>query len=1129
MFERKTKYSEVFGLITMHLSKRGRNNKANGSFSFYFREPTLIRIAKQLFFGALILCAFLSPIFAQIRFEDRRIANIDIVFEGVDRNIAAAEQFRETVADVLGGTYTTVGIRDSIERLHATRRVVAVTVEAAESGPDAVSLRYIIRRTTQAETVRVEVGNTVGDDVTEQELLFKLNLLSPGTAITEQTLRNNADLILEYLRERGFFKAEVAYEQRPVEGQNQVGVLFRVNPNEQAKVESFRINIEGFDPAKFAGELKLPGELFTREKLNQDVEKIREVLRDEDYLAPELSEPRVIYEGESNTVSIELSGRVGPKVKVSVDSEEAGVGEGTQRRLLPIKREGTLDYAAIVEGERRLENHYQERGYFFVNVTPVCSVQPAFTEGEASSVNNNTESLCSALSGAELMNREVDVTYQVALNRKLRLTDIRLQGTDEMTIEDIQTVLESQESNFLGIVPLFGYGRGYTSARILEEDANTIRSLMRELGFRDATVRVNQGVSPTGDDLIITFVVEEGMPTVINAVEIAGNSAIPTDTLLAQLPSLVGENYSRAKIRNAERKLSEFYSERGYYDARITSTFDEGPVDPTTQEKLAKIRFNIENEDKPVIIDRVLVTGNDDTKPEAILKAVTLKPGELLKRTDIYTSEQNLYGTDAFSRVDIKEETSGTNPDGSRRTDVIVNVEEQPPRLIQYGGGFSTDLGLSGFFDIRHFNLLGRLWQGGARISWSQRQQLVQLDYINPRFIRDGEKRFAPLTLRAQYQRDSTVTRFFRSAFDKGTFGIVQRVDEEGRPIDQFGAPAGDPTINRLTFTAETNRTIDLKKRSILFFRYRYEDVRLYNIESLLIKDLLRPDSKTRISGFGATFVRDTRENCAIKYTLLDIIARGEAGPSCRYSASDPTRGQYLTAEYNVSLPMLGANIGFHKFQASYNVYYSFPRLKNMTLAGRAILGLASVFSDGDRFGTGEFAELNGILPISERFFAGGANTLRGFDFEEAGPRVAVVPQGTFRNSSGEPVFLDPFTIPFGGNALAVVNLEARIPLSNSIRAVPFYDGGNVFRRVGDIFNPPDVPPDDVLRQNLRALWSHTVGVGLRVKTPIGGELGVDYGYLLNPPTFLIPQMNGPNAFYRLPQSQIHFRFSQAF
>ena len=551
-------------------------------------------------------------------------------------------------------------------------------------------------------------------------------------------------------------------------------------------------------------------------------------------------------------------------------------------------------------------------------------------------------------------------------------------------------------------------------------------------------------------------------------------------------------------------------------------------------EERVKVVYTLENEGKKVFINRIMISGNDKTKREAILKTLNLRPNTVLRSVDIFSSEQNLYATDAFRRVTIKPQPAGEDAAGNRLTDLIVNVEEQPPRLITYGGGFSTDDGPFGFFDIRHFNLFGNLQQGGARLRIGQRQQLAQIDFINPRFWQDGKNkdgiiRYAPLTFTAQYQRDSTVTRFFRSAFDQGTFGIVQRVDENGNPIDTFGNQTGDPTINRFTLMAETSRTISTKNRSILFMRYRFEDVRLFNINSLLIKDLLEPDAKIRISGVGFNFVRDTRENCNIKYTILDIIEKGEPGEPCRYNASDPTRGDFLTAEYNVSVPFLGANIGFHKFQGSYYRFYTFPKLKNTTLAGRVILGLASVFSKRDRFSSSQFPDLEGILPISERFFAGGSTTLRGFEFESAGPRVVVVPQGSFRNSTGDPVFLNPFSVPFGGNALAIVNLEARIPLSKSIRAVPFYDGGNVFRRVGDIFNPPDVPPTDVFRQNLRALWTHTVGLGLRLKTPIGGEFAVDYGYLLNPPRFLIPQVMAPNAVFQLPQSQIHFRFAQAF
>ncbi|MEP7076983.1 MAG: POTRA domain-containing protein, partial [Acidobacteriota bacterium] len=823
-----------------------------------------------------------------------------------------------------------------------------------------------------------------------------------------------------------------------------------------------------------------------------------------------------------------LTGKAGPKVAIPLDTKKAKIGTSTLNTLLPVKRDGTLDYSAIVEGERRLENYYQEHGYFFANVTPVCSVTPPLTQAEGG-VANDTEFLCSTLSNTELMGKSVELKYHVDLNRQFKLTDIRLRGTTQLTIDDVQTVLESQTANLLGVIPLFGYGRGYTSERLLEEDSSTIQSLMRELGYRDATVRVTQGVSPTADNLIITFIVDEGPPTVVNDVDVAGNVEISKDKLLAQLPPIVGQNFSRAKLRNAERKLAEYYSGEGYFDAHVTSSVVQEPDDSTTGQKLVKVVLNVENEGKRVYIGRVLITGNEKTKEEAISRAITLRPGQPLRSADIYTSEQNLYASDVFSNVDIKGQAAGERPDGTRIRDVIVSVTEQAPRLAQYGGGYSTDFGLNGFFDVRHFNLMGRLWQGGARVRWSERQQLVQFDFVNPRFIRDGENRFAPLTISAQYQRDSTVTRFFRSAFDTGTFGVVQRLDENGNPIDEFGNATGSPTINRLTLTAETNRTLDIKHRSVIFVRYRFEDVRLFNTESLLIKDLLQPDSRIRISGFGATYVRDTRENCAVKNTLLQTIAKGEPGSPCRYDSADPTRGGYLTAEYNVSIPVLGANIGFNKFQASYNQYYTPPQFKRVTLAGRAVLGVSNVFSRGNRFSSAEFPDLDGILPISERFFAGGANTLRGFDFESAGPRVVIVPQGTFRNSKREPVFLDPFTVPFGGNALAIVNLEARVTLSKNLRAVPFYDGGNVFRRVGDIFNPPDVPPGDVFRQNLRSLWSHTVGLGMRLRTPVGGELGVDFGYLLNPPSFAIPQPVGPNATYRLRQEQIHFRFSQAF
>jgi len=1067
----------------------------------------------------------------QSQFEGRRIRDVTITFAGVDRDISAVEQFRTIARQALGELYQAVKVRDAIERLYNTREITSAVVEAGESGADGVDLRFIIRRKTRAQRVAVQIAEGDKSGVTEQELLLRLDILEPGTAVSESTLDSNASSILEYLRERGFFRAEVDSSSQPLVNETEVAVTFTVKPNAQATVERFDIDVQGIDKALLASELKLNvGEKYTLAKLRADEERIKSTLRDEGFLAPQLDEPRVVYDAEKNTISLSVTGRTGPTVEVSVEAEGEKVGSSTRNRLLPVIREGTVDFAAIIEGERRLETYFQEQGYFFANVRSVCSTEPPLTDVDGTSLRNETEFLCSALSSGDLQNKTVAIKYVADLDRQLKLTDIRLTGTTLFTIDEIKGVLESQEANILGIVPLFGYGRGYTSAVLLEDDAATVGTLLRELGYRDASVRVNQGVSPDGENLIITFVVEQGSPTVVTEVEVRGNTAFSDAELEAQLPAIAGKNVSRARTRNGQRKLAAYYSDRGYFDASVSISFDELGVDPTTGAVRSRIIYNIDNEGRPVYISRILIAGNEKTKEAAIRKALNIKEDQLLRSTDVYSSEQNLYSSDVFSQVQIRTQPAGDRPDGGRNVDVIVNVQEQAARILSYGGGVSTDLGASGFVDLRHFNLFGNLWQGGARLRASQRQQLFQVDFINPRFIRDGENRFAPLTISGGYQRDTTVTRFFRSAFDQGTFGIVQRLDEDGNPVDEFGNDAGDPTLNRISITAETNRTLSLKDRSIVFFRYRFEDVRLFKISSLLIKDLLEPDSRIRISGFGATFVRDTRQNCNAKYSILDIIARGDVEEPCKYNAGDPTTGSYITAEYNVSVPVLGANVGFNKFQVSVNKYYTFKTFKyETTVAARAILGLANVFAGGDRFDETVYPGLNGILPISERFFGGGSNTLRGFDFESAGPRVVVVPEGDFFNEQGEQVFLDPFTVPFGGNALAVINLEARIPLSEFVRIVPFYDGGNVFRSVKDMFSREEIPDGEVVRRNLRAHWTHTVGLGLRIKTPVGGEAGIDYGFLLNPPSFVIPQQAGPSAFYHLPKSQIHFRFSQAF
>jgi outer membrane protein assembly factor BamA len=218
-------------------------------------------------------------------------------------------------------------------------------------------------------------------------------------------------------------------------------------------VSNFVINIQGYNKPIPEDSLKLKkGGNYSRERLLADVAKVRDILKKDNYLAPELDEPRVTYDTDTNTIAVELTGKVGATVKIVVESDK--VGGDTQTTLLPVKREGTLDYSAIVEGERRLENYFQEHGYFFADVTPVCSVRPPISDTENTPIPNESEFLCSYLGGEDLSGREVEVKYKVnstAIFAFLRYASAAPINSRSKTCEPL---LRSQEANILGIIPL---------------------------------------------------------------------------------------------------------------------------------------------------------------------------------------------------------------------------------------------------------------------------------------------------------------------------------------------------------------------------------------------------------------------------------------------------------------------------------------------------------------------------------------------------------------------------------------------------------------------------------------------------------------------------------------------------
>jgi outer membrane translocation and assembly module TamA len=155
----------------------------------------------------------------------------------------------------------------------------------------------------------------------------------------------------------------------------------------------------------------------------------------------------------------------------------------------------------------------------------------------------------------------------------------------------------------------------------------------------------------------------------------------------------------------------------------------------------------------------------------------------------------------------------------------------------------------------------------------------------------------------------------------------------------------------------------------------------------------------------------------------------------------------------------LGSEFSFVKNTGSASWMKTF---RNGTLFVTA-LRIGLTFPLEQSLSTGDDNTPDPRVPISERYFAGGESTVRGFALDELGPTT---PDGQ----------------PTGGNALLIANQEFRFPIYRQFRGVLFYDVGNVYPRVQD-FDPMEV--------------RNVFGVGLRFDMPLG-PLRLEYGRKLD-------------------------------
>jgi outer membrane protein insertion porin family len=184
-----------------------------------------------------------------------------------------------------------------------------------------------------------------------------------------------------------------------------------------------------------------------------------------------------------------------------------------------------------------------------------------------------------------------------------------------------------------------------------------------------------------------------------------------------------------------------------------------------------------------------------------------------------------------------------------------------------------------------------------------------------------------------------------------------------------------------------------------------------------------------------------------------------------RDDAFKPARGWFVASALELSTPGVGSDLRFLKDFTQYSQFV--PIGRGLVLASGARLGLARTFD-------------NEVLILSERFYAGGANSVRGYREDDLGARSVFGAEG--------------------GSALLVLNGELRFPVYRWLKGVGFVDAGNVYPTVSDL--------------SLGDLQIG-VGAGARFDTPFG-LFRLDFGVPVNRRSFD-------------PRWRIHFGLGQTF
>jgi outer membrane protein insertion porin family len=907
--------------------------------------------------------------------------------------------------------------------------------------------------------------------------------LSLGQVYRRDVLDEGLERLRDTLREEGLYTAEVSAETEPHNGTHQMDMIVHVKPGPRVRVREIQLkNGTEYRDAEILSRLKMkPGREVTSARIRRGTDRLRNFLVKKGHLNARAVVHRGEYDAAKNTIPLELDVTEGPRVQITVVGAKFSNGE--LKKLVPVYQEGAIDIDLLEEGKRNIRERLERQGYFDAEVDYATSTREVQSQG-----SKGTEEL---------------ITYKVERGDRHDLAGIEITGNHYFSTELLRGRLQIFGKSFAT--------RGRFSRRLVDSERESMRNLYLASGFQDAAVdsRILDNYQGKKGNLLVRLVIQEGQQTRVAALSFEGIHAFKEDYLLGVVGETPGQPYSDFSVASDRDNILALYYNEGFPDARFTPTAEPAGLaakaaqpenengSPGAKEGLkkngkesgseiaqadpVKLVYRID-EGPQTRVRKILVTGYDHTRAGVIRREIGVKPNAPLREGDVVESQRRLYNLGIFNRVTIEPQ----NPNGTDRDkDVVVLVEEAKRYTLAYGGGFEVQrlastnnptgsevqAAVRGILEISKLNLTGR----GDSLSFKLRASTIEdralLGYSDPNTFANPHFTFQAT---AYTEKTQDINTFTETRYE----GSVQLADQ-------------------------------ITPRTSLIYRYTFRKVQVSNL-NILPQEVPLFNAPDLVSQFGVTWVHDARDNPA-----------------------DATKGSFNSADFGIADTAIGSSASFLRFYYQNSTYH--PIGRKFSFARSIRLGILGPYRDTVSLSFPPQTTAVTVIPLPERFFAGGGTSLRGFALNQAGPRDA---------ATGFPV---------GGQALLVLNQEFRFPMrlpyiGTALGGALFYDGGNVYSRLNRVtfraYSP--APVFDAAGKtcqfnctNELNYFAHTVGLGFRYATPVG-PIRIDLGYQLNRPQFVVPlpcPSSTPNCpigsqgftSTRLPGFQIFFNLGATF